>query len=475
VDSPRGGDAAHCRRPARKRPPARGSCEFPVRLGGLLVGASLRLATPGGVPSAHAATCEAPRRHVLSNGIEVVLLQDATLPEVAIVASMRAGFRDDRPGYEGLAHFVEHLTFRGAPPFAPIIELYAEAGATSVNATTSSDSTDYQALLPAAQLERGLWLEARRLALGLDLLDERTARDERAVLLREHELRYGYAPGFRLLKATYAALYPAPHPYHAPFPSESSLERLDLDAARRFHAAHYAPERLRLVLAGDFEPEAALAAIERTFGAKRAAASPASTRPVPAACERWAHLAPSPTRLVLRSQQPNERLELYWPILPDEDPEQWRGLMSLLDGMLGDAARQAGLASNVDARLIRLELSSFWMLAIDIVPGQPLASAEPLLRQTLETIRTHPPGSAELASQTEAALLRQALDGTRLLARARGLARRTCRPSSCSDADAQLSPDALQRIGRFDPDRAVIVERRFDPGAPDEGELEHRP
>src|SRR5262245_63835715 len=103
------------------------------------------------------------------------MLPDAALPQVAIVSSMRAGFRDDPPGYEGLAHFVEHLTFRGAPGFASVFELYAEAGATGVNATTSSDTTDYYALLPAAQLERGLWLEARRLALGLDLIDERTA------------------------------------------------------------------------------------------------------------------------------------------------------------------------------------------------------------------------------------------------------------------------------------------------------------
>jgi len=206
----------------------------------LLLGASLWLATPDpdAVSSAHAATREAPQRRLLANGIEVVLLPDASLPQVAVVSSVRAGFRDDPPGYQGLAHFVEHLTFRGVPPFASVSELYAEAGATSVNATTSSDTTDYYALLPAAQLERGLWLEARRLAIGLDSIDEGTARDERAVLLREHELRYGYAPGFRLLSATYAALFAAPHPYHALFPSERSLERLSLDAARRFHAVH---------------------------------------------------------------------------------------------------------------------------------------------------------------------------------------------------------------------------------------------
>ena len=440
-----------------------------------LLGAALGLAAAGlALPSAHAASCEAPRRQVLPNGIEVLLSPDASLPQVALVSSVRAGFRDDPPGYEGLAHFVEHLTFRGTPPFASVFELYAEAGATAVNATTSSDTTDYYALLPAAQLERGLWLEARRMALGLDVIDERTALDERGVLLREHELRYGYAPGFRLLSATYAALFPSPHPYHALFPSEVSLERLSLDAARRFHAYHYSPRRLRLVLAGDFEPEAASAAIERYFGDLPA---PRAAVPEPAGCERWARTTPvvAATRLVLRSQLRNERLELYWPVRADEDPERWGSLLRLLDSTLGDAVRQTGLGSNVDARLVRLELASFWMLAIDIVPGQPLAAAEPLVRQTLEALRTRPPEPAELASQSEAALLRRAIDDTRLLARARALARRTCRASACSDPDAVPWADALSRAWRFDPDRALVVERRFDPSAPDDGDIEQRP
>jgi predicted Zn-dependent peptidase len=430
---------------------------------------------PDGVRRAHAASCATPLRDALPNGIELVMLPDTSLPQVAIVSSMRAGFRDDPAGYEGLAHFVEHLTFRGAPGFASVFELYAEAGATGVNATTSSDTTDYYALLPAAQLERGLWLEARRLALGLDLIDERTARDERAVLLREHELRYGYAPGFRLLTATYAALFPAPHAYHALFPSEESLQRLRLDSARRFHALHYAPAGLRLVLAGDFQPEAARASIERYFGPVPARAGAAPARAVCDGAERTAAPTPTTRRLVLRSQLRNERLELYWPALPGEDPEQWRGLLRLLDSTLGDAARQAGLASNVDARLVRLELASFWMLAIDIVPGQPLDRAEPLVRRTLEALRTRPADPTELASQNEAALLRQAVDDTRLLARARALARRTCRASPCSDAGQGLSPATLGGVWRFDPERAMIVERRFDPSAPDDGEIERRP
>src|SRR3569832_1610721 len=141
---------------------------------------------------ARSPSCEQQlERYTLKNGLEVVLRPDHELPNVAIVSSVHAGFRNDPQGYEGLAHYVEHLTFRETQSLADGIELYKQAGATGVNATTSLDRTEYFAQLPRAQIERGLWLEARRIALGLDLLTAGSAEEERQVVLREYELRFG--------------------------------------------------------------------------------------------------------------------------------------------------------------------------------------------------------------------------------------------------------------------------------------------
>ncbi|HTV17583.1 MAG TPA: insulinase family protein, partial [Polyangiaceae bacterium] len=84
--------------------------------------------------AASSPSCDDVERFTLKNGIQVVLARDAGLPSVALVSSIHAGSRDDPPGYEGLAHYVEHLTLRAAPPFASALALYEQAGAVDANA-----------------------------------------------------------------------------------------------------------------------------------------------------------------------------------------------------------------------------------------------------------------------------------------------------------------------------------------------------
>src|SRR6187551_421779 len=82
-------------------------------------------------PAALAASpsCEtAAERFQLPNGLEVVLVPDASLPAVAMVSSIHVGSRNDPPDHAGLAHYLEHLTYRQAPPFASVFDLYDEIG-----------------------------------------------------------------------------------------------------------------------------------------------------------------------------------------------------------------------------------------------------------------------------------------------------------------------------------------------------------
>jgi len=80
------------------------------------------------------------------------------VPTVAVLSSIHAGSRDDPKGHEGLAHYVEHLTFLGTAAYTSAMDLYQEIGATGLNATTYLDTTDYYALVPSSQLERALWI-----------------------------------------------------------------------------------------------------------------------------------------------------------------------------------------------------------------------------------------------------------------------------------------------------------------------------
>jgi hypothetical protein len=423
--------------------------------------------------------CDDAQRFTLKNGLEAIVVPDRRVPTVALVSAVHAGARDDPAGYAGLSHYVEHLTYRGTESFPSAFALYAEIGATSVNATTSADTTSYFAVLPAAQLERGIWIEARRLAIGLDSIDEHGAAEEQRVLLREHELRFGFRPGLALLTKLYAALYPAPHPYHSLFASEHSLEQLRLQDARWFFARHYRPDRTRVVLVGDLDACAARTSIERHFGAiapaapGAAALEPSALEPAALGCG-WAKrsLTPSLSRITLRSRSKNERLELYWPLAPDEDPNDLQGVFNLLRGELSEAARQSGLSHLVSGGLVQRELASFWYLAIDVAPGAPLDRIEPLLSLVIDRTRFAFADDSELGPQREALELAARAAQTRFLARARGLARPVCTRAAGLDMAPGLTRAAVTRMDRFAVHKALIVERRFARGAALDGALE---
>lgn len=434
----------------------------------------------GATAHARSPTCEAAERLTLKNGVEVVLQVDKALPAVALVSSVHAGSRHDPPGYEGLAHYVEHLSFRSARPFASPFELYAEVGATGVNATTSADTTDYLAVVPAAQLERALWIEARRLALGLNLVEEQPALDERRVLLREHELRSGPGLEAAITQATHEALFPPEHPYHALRDTEETIAALSLADARWFFAKHYRPERVRLALVGDFEVDDAKRLIERHWAPLEPAvialepeAAGTSSR---AECVWAEHAKPiSRSRIVARSPFRNERLELLWPVAPGEDTEQLRGVFSILAGSIGDVALQSGLSRQVVSGLVERELGSYWALRVEIVPGQPFEKVEPLVQQVLNEVRNSFPDNQFLTAHAQNLALRERLEANRLLSRAIELVRRECKASPCVPPERRLEPSAFNRLDRFDPRKALIVERRFSQGASPEGDIEVLP
>jgi zinc protease len=427
-----------------------------------------------GAARAWAPSCEPAERYTLSNGVEVVLVPTTSLPTVAVVSSVHAGSRNDPPGYEGLAHYVEHLTFRSQPPFASAFDLYQEIGANGLNATTSPDATEYFALVPASQLERALWIEARRLGLGLAALDDALAAEERKVLLREHEWRFGWEPAFAVTRATYEALFPKGHPYHAFFATEKSIAQLTLNDARSFFAQWYRPERTRLVLVGDFAAASAKALIERYFGALEAGAAVAGAASADCAWGKQT-LAPSRSRIVLRSLSKNERLELYWPVHAEEEAESVRGVFDLLHGELSAALRQTGLAHQVSAELVNQELNSFWAIGIDVAPGQPFDKIEPLVKQVVVNLRGEFAGEKDLAAQRQALELSDLASQTQLLDRARYLARRECQAAACLDAAKLLTPTAVNQLDRFAPEQALVVERRYSAGASPDGDLEVLP
>ena len=441
-------------------------------LAGCCIGVALALSLEA---AARSPSCEHPERVVLANGIEVLLVPEPGTQALAVVSSVHAGSRHDPPGYEGLAHFVQHLTFREAPGFAGAQPLYRAAGAFVMNAQTTRDTTDYGALLPASQLERALWLEARRLGLGLDALDEPAARQVQEMLQRERSL--AGATSQVLAQALDESLFPPQHPYRGAHESEASLARLSLAEARAFFAQHYRPERVRLVLLGGFDVARAKVLLERHLGSLPARAHADGPAPAERECAaaRQPLPAPSARRLVLYSLQRRESLQLYWPLAAGEDGQRWRGLMAMFGSALSDAAQQAGLSHDVQVELEQQELGGFWQLHMRMVPGKQLELAEPLIRMVLAELRKNTPAATELMARRQAFELSEQLFENSLLGRARALAQRSCAIPACVTTAEQLAPALFEELDRFTIERALRVERRFQEGSPLGGTIERAP
>src|SRR5262249_14112138 len=112
-------------------------------------------------------------------------------PRIGVAVTYEVGQRDDPDGYEGLAHIVEHLMFRGSANVGKdgYFRYLEDAGATGKNAQTTADQTTYHEELPASELAVALWLESDRMAFLLESIDEDDVALERDVLKNEQRMR----------------------------------------------------------------------------------------------------------------------------------------------------------------------------------------------------------------------------------------------------------------------------------------------
>jgi zinc protease len=434
--------------------------------------------------NARSPRCEQVERYTLKNGLEVVLRPDHELPNVALVSSVHAGFRNDPSGHEGLAHYVEHLTFLEALSLGGVNDLYQQAGATNVNAVTKLDTTDYFAQLPRAQIERGLWIEARRIAIGVDTLHAGPAEEEHQVILREHELRFGAGLGLEASSAIFQALYPEGHPLHAlGRQTESSVGALTLDDARWFFARYYRPDRIRLTLLGDFDPAAVRPLVDKYFGALAGRELPeAPGTPAPSLAEadvtdcRRAQVSRAPLhgRVVISTRGAKESVAFLWQQDADGHPERWWGILDTFARRVGDAARDAKLAIGAHMNLQRTELGDHWMMSVDLLPGQPFDRVPPLMASVFAQLKRSPPDAGEQSAERQFLAVRESQQRT-LLSRALDLSQRECVPSRCLAVAEQLSPETITGIDRFDPARALRVELRHSDFGSVDGDVERVP
>jgi len=190
----------------------------------------------------------------LDNGMQVVVIEDHRAPVVVQMVWYKAGAADEKPGVSGVAHYLEHLLFKGTETLEPgeFSATVARNGG-SDNAFTSHDYTAYFQRVAADRLELMMRMESDRMVnLRLEESDIATERD---VIIEERNQRVENNPSALFREQKRAAQY-MNHPYGVPIIGwRHEMERLDMAAAQDFYDTYYAPNNAVLVVAGDVQPD----------------------------------------------------------------------------------------------------------------------------------------------------------------------------------------------------------------------------
>lgn len=201
----------------------------------------------------------------LENGLQGVVIEDHRAPVVTNMVWYRVGSADEPAGYTGLAHFLEHLLFKGTKNLKPgeFSKIVKENGGLD-NAFTSYDYTGYFQRVAADRLPLMMQLEADRMRNLV--LSEEDVITERNVVIEERRTRVDSDPNSQFQEQRRAMMF-MNHPYRNPVIGwQREIEALNREDALDFYKTYYAPNNAILVIAGDVYPDEVKALAEKHFG-----------------------------------------------------------------------------------------------------------------------------------------------------------------------------------------------------------------
>jgi zinc protease len=224
------------------------------------------------------------------SGLRVIIEEDHRAPTVAVLTLVGAGSTSDPPGKEGLAHYVEHLTFRSRPDGkASVWNLIERAGAGAWNATTGFDHTLYWTMGPKEALPALVTLDAVRMLAPVVQIAPDVAAVEREVV--RNELRQRNETGFvgSIFADVQAAVFPSGHPYARPaIGTHDTISSFTIEDAQRFTREHYRPDNITMVVIGDVDMQTVARVVEESLPPELRAGAAHAASP------RLAAVAPEP-------------------------------------------------------------------------------------------------------------------------------------------------------------------------------------
>jgi len=392
--------------------------------------------------------------YTLDNGMEIVVIEDHRAPTVTHMVWYRVGAADEPAGKSGIAHFLEHLMFKGTEAFPDgTFQQIIEANGGNDNAFTSQDYTAYFQHIAVDRLPLMMEMESDRMR-GL-ILDDGAMLTERDVVLEERALRTESDPGSLFTEQRNAALF-LNHPYGTPVIGwKHEVSALTLQDALDFYALYYAPNNAILVVAGDVDPARVYELAKQYYG-PIAASDGITVRVRPQEPPQTA-----PRRLVYRDDRVATPYVIRTYLAPNRQSgnQQQAAALALLADLLGGS----GISSLMGRRLqldegIALATGAFYnsrsydpdSFGIYVVPKPDitLEQAEARMDATLEYLLENGVEPERLARSKRQILASQiyAMDSQSGLARRYGAAL----TSGLTLADVEAWPQALQAVTAAD-------------------------
>ena len=337
-------------------------------------------------------------QHKLSNGMDVILHEDHTIPLVAVNVWYHVGSKNEEMGRTGFAHLFEHVMFEGTKHhnrshFEPL----QKAGA-NLNGSTTTDRTNYWEDVPSNYLELALWLEADRMGFLLDGLDQQKFDVQRDVVKNERRQSYENRPYGMAHWHLQSALFPLPHPYHwMTIGSQEDLDAASLDDVKEFFQRFYGPSNASIAIAGDFHTGEALDLVNRYFG------DLPPTESVPRV-GRQDSLLSGRIDIEMRDKVTLPRLYIAWPAPPEGHPddaplELYQAIMS--DGLSSRLHRslvyEKQIAQHAFVRYVPSEIAGQLIVQVTAAEGHSLEEVEAAVEEELQSIHHNPPTDEEIA------------------------------------------------------------------------------
>lgn len=390
----------------------------------------------------------------LANGMNAIVIEDHRAPAVTHMVWYRAGSADEVRGKSGLAHYLEHLMFKGTPsvPDGQFSKTITANGGYD-NAFTSSDQTVYFQRLAADRLEIAMRMEADRMRNLV--LSEEDAATELQVILEERSQRVDSSPQALFREQLDAAQY-LNHPYGTPTIGwRSEMEALTRQDALDWYNRYYAPNNATLIVAGDVDPDQVRKLAETYYG---------PLAPSPGIAPRVRPAEPpqlAERRLSFTSPNISQPYVVRSYLAPERDPgaQKDAAALTFLAALLGGDPqtsvlsralvfdRKVAVSAGADYDGTSYDDTTF-SLFIAPVPGTSLKDAEAALDQAVADFLTKgidPAQFERLRTQIRAGLVYQK-DDVGDLANMYGNAI----TSGLDVADVEAWPAILQSVGMDD-------------------------